>query len=280
MFRVRAGYVNVLPGQDERTGYGVDSGSLEGFAAQLLTGHPSLVAPIAPASALGEVAFDRPACKNAPGQSFVFNPAGGDTQAVVGPGGKKLISSRSRPVVIDSMRITVTGDDSRYPRELLEKSIQGTVTLSRTLDAAGALAPPVLQQSSKSAQLDELALQIVAQQDMDLRGGKPVEVSVVFLKDVPSRLSTKTCAELNADLEYFRATFPNENPRRFGAFMLVSQAAKRMATRGMLEGPVLFPLLGYVNEEKIAQETVARCAADPQLEFLDVVMGLVPRVRF
>jgi TonB family protein len=105
---------------------------------------------------------------------------------------------------------------SPYTPELAAQGVQGTTDLRVKLSSDGAPSAVSVQSSSRSAVLDEAAIEIGKKLKFNLKDGKaPVDdlvVPVDFQRDSFAKLPDKTCADFNVDVGYFKTTFPELKP--------------------------------------------------------------------
>lgn len=107
--------------------------------------------------------------------------------------------------------------DKQYPAELANAGVQGEVLVVVTLTEDGQSDGAALGVSSRSMQLDQIAVDFVKAakfqvKEAPAKGWKAIVVPVEFYKDSVTTLKLKTCAEFNADLTYQLATFPERKP--------------------------------------------------------------------
>lgn len=156
--------------------------------------------------------------------------------------------------------------DGFYPQDLAKKGVQGEVTLEIQLSKDGKTSVTRLIGSSKSAELDKNALNLVNTGFYKLpdNGLKYFEglysLNIIFLRDSVLTINKKTCADLNTDLAYFRSVAPNENIRNLAAFELMAniftvQLMKEQGANGALT------FVKSVNA--INNDVVQTCARKP-----------------
>lgn len=87
--------------------------------------------------------------------------------------------------------------------------VQGNVTVRGMVQPDGTIADVAVAESSRSAVLDENALAAVRQWTfLPVEVAVPYQVEIEYRKDDLNTLATKTCADLNVDVAYFRQAFP------------------------------------------------------------------------
>lgn len=87
--------------------------------------------------------------------------------------------------------------------------IQGDVTVGGTVQPDGTIADVAIIESSRSPVLDEASMAAVRQWTfLPVEAPVPYQVQIEFRKDDLNTLATKTCADLNVDVAFFRQAFP------------------------------------------------------------------------
>ncbi|MGH8049313.1 MAG: TonB family protein [Arenimonas sp.] len=136
--------------------------------------------------------------------------------------------------------------DLFYPEALAKEGVQGEVLLEIKLSKEGKASAAEIISSSKSAKLDRYALDFVNTGNYILpdNGLKYFEgnysLNLVFVRDSILTVNSKTCADLNTDLRYFRSVRPNDNIKNLGAFELMAglftvQLMKNQGSGGTLK---------------------------------------------
>lgn len=164
-----------------------------------------------------------------------------------------------------------------YPVALADQGVQGTAEVLVKISAEGHVADASLYATSRSAALDELALAYARA----LRFRAPanaasaplpsVIVPVEFLRDSTDQLHTKTCAQFNVDVAYFKATFPETDPRRMTVInlttglLLVGSMARQVGSDTVTQARKL---------NAAGNGVVVGCAAAPQENFLKLFVEL------
>ena len=161
--------------------------------------------------------------------------------------------------------ITIYASDASYPQALVQRGVQGTVTIELTPGRRGREAAATVRESSRSADLDALALGMARQLDITSVDGAPSgTVTYRFRKDHTATIATKTCADLNVDVAYHIATFPERSLRELPVFYesvgkLIYSFQREGASRTFPPADTLF------------EATLAGCARTPQAGMLDVM---------
>jgi len=158
--------------------------------------------------------------------------------------------------------------DGFYPEELAKKGVQGEVTLEIQLSKDGKTSVTRLIGSSKSAELDKNALNLVNTGFYKLpeNGLKYFEgiytLNIIFLRDSVLTINKKTCADLNTDLAYFRSVAPNESIRNLPAFELMANifTVQLMKDRGA-NGALAFVKSVNAIDNDVAQTCARKPAA-------------------
>lgn len=162
--------------------------------------------------------------------------------------------------------ITVYAADANYPQALAQRGVQGDVTVELALDDQGRKGAALVRDSSRSAELDALALAMARRLDVVAAGGAQSGlVTIRFKKDHTTTIATKSCADFNADAAWQTATFPERSLRELPAVaesigMLVYSLHRNGAARQAFPGV-----------EAIVNATVAACARTPEGGMLDVM---------
>ncbi|MGF6274092.1 TonB family protein [Massilia sp. UYP11] len=162
--------------------------------------------------------------------------------------------------------ITIHATDASYPEALARRGVQGNVTIELALDDKGRKRVAAVRESSRSAELDTLALAMARRLDVAANGAHQNGLVIFrFKKDHLSTIATKSCADFNVDAAWQAATFPERSLRELPVtyesigtliYSLHRDGAARQS----------FPPL-----EPILNATVAACAHTPEAGMLDVM---------
>jgi len=161
--------------------------------------------------------------------------------------------------------ITIYASDASYPQALVRRGVQGMVTIELTPGTRGREAAATVRASSRSADLDALALGMARQLDITGADGAPSGVVTYrFRKDHTGTIATKTCADLNVDVAYHSATFPERSLRELPVFY---ESVGKLIYSFQREGERrTFP-----PADTLFDATLAGCARTPQAGMLDVM---------
>ncbi|MEW7851109.1 TonB family protein [Massilia aurea] len=161
--------------------------------------------------------------------------------------------------------IVVYASDASYPQALARRGVQGVVTIELTPGARGRKAVATVRDSSRSADLDALALGMARRLDIvSANGAASGLVTYRFRKDHTSTVATKTCADFNVDAAYQSATFPERSLRELPVF---DESIGKLIYTLHREGENrAFPPV-----DAILDASVAGCARTPQAGMLDVM---------
>ena len=173
------------------------------------------------------------------------------------------------PVAISSNRLPhqlVHPGDLFYPEAQAKKGLQGEVTLEINLSKAGRAKTVKVLITSKSVELDRNALALVNTGYWKLpdNGLKYYEgvytLNVIFLRDSILTINTKTCADFNTDLTYFRSVHGKKSTKNFGALELIAN----ISTVQLMKNQGADGALKFVKSvEAINQETIYACVKKP-----------------
>jgi len=161
--------------------------------------------------------------------------------------------------------ITIYASDASYPQALVRRGVQGMVTIELTPGTRGRQAAATVRESSRSADLDALALGMARRLDITgVDGAVSGMVTYRFRKDHTATIATKTCADLNVDVAYHIATFPERSLRELPVFYesvgkLIYSFQREGASRTFPPADTLF------------DATLAGCARTSQAGMLDVM---------
>jgi TonB family protein len=161
--------------------------------------------------------------------------------------------------------ITIYASDASYPQALVQRGVQGVVTIELTPGRRGREAAATVRESSRSADLDALALDMARQLDISgADGAASGLITYQFRKDHSATIATKTCADLNVDVAYHIATFPERSLRELPVFYesvgkLIYSFQREGASRTFPPADTLF------------DATLAGCARTSQAGMLDVM---------
>lgn len=161
--------------------------------------------------------------------------------------------------------ITIYASDASYPQALVQRGIQGVVTIELTPGMRGREATATVRESSRSADLDALALGMAKQLDITgADGAASGLITYQFRKDHSATIATKTCADFNVDAAYQSATFPERSLRGMPVFYeSVGKLIYSFHRAG--ENRAFLPVMAILDA------TVAGCARTPQAGMLDVM---------
>ena len=160
--------------------------------------------------------------------------------------------------------VVVYAADAAYPAALARRGVQGEVTVELTLDAEARERSVTVRTSSRSAQLDALAMTMARRMDIAAADGASGLVRIRFSKDHSTTVATKTCADFNVDAAYQAATFPERRPREMP--VMVESISMLVYTLHSASAPRTFPAVG-----PLIDATVAACARAPASGMLDVM---------
>ena len=162
--------------------------------------------------------------------------------------------------------ITIYASDANYPAALARRGVQGDVTVELAPGAKGRPGAALVRDSSRSAELDALAIAMAKRLDIaTVNGAQSGLVTIRFRKDHTTTIATKSCADFNADAAWQTATFPERSLRELPALsesigMLVYSLHRNGSARQSFPGV-----------EAIVQATVAACARAQDAGMLDVM---------
>jgi TonB family protein len=161
--------------------------------------------------------------------------------------------------------ITIYASDANYPQALVRRGVQGMVTIELTPGTRGRKAAATVRASSRSADLDALALGMARR--LDITGADGAASGLVtyrFRKDHTGTIATKTCTDLNVDVAYHSATFPERSLRELPVFY---ESVGKLIYSFQREGERrTFP-----PADTLFDATLAGCARTPQAGMLDVM---------
>lgn len=178
------------------------------------------------------------------------------------------------PVIV-KQPVVVSAPEPDYPPLARAGGEQGEVKLSGIVGTDGAIKDVVVESSSRSALLDESAVEAFSRwtfQPAVDDAGKPVEARVVttleFWKDTIQTLGEKTCADFVADFDWRRSAFPESD--------------KPMRLALLTQGMGLFYSGKHQREMDALRKdfpgawarTYAQCRDHPEKRFLAVLLNL------
>jgi len=165
--------------------------------------------------------------------------------------------------------VSLTPRNAIYPPALAATGAQGSVTILAQVNGDGAVTEATVHETSRSSELDAIALGIVRKSTIP--GAKSelaalqqmVLVPVDFRKDTSADIKTKTCADFNVDIAYFKATFPELPASKMTVFHLATgikfltvAPAQQVALAKRLNGAI--------------DATIKACANEPDRIYFDV----------
>ena len=156
--------------------------------------------------------------------------------------------------------------DLFYPEAQAKKGLQGEVTLEINLSKAGKATTVKVMTTSKSVELDKNALTFVNTGYWKLpeNGLKYYEgvytLNIIFLRDSVLTINTKTCADFNTDLTYFRNINGKKSTTNFGALELIAN----ISTVQLMKNQGANGALKFVKSvDAINNDTINACAKKP-----------------
>jgi TonB family protein len=161
--------------------------------------------------------------------------------------------------------------DVFYPEALVKKGVQGESVLEINLSKDGKATVSKVIGSSKSAELDKNAFNLINTGHYKLPengvkyGEGAYSLSIIFLRDSVLTINKKTCAEFNTDLGFFRTTHPDESLKKLGALELVANifTVQLVKTQGA-DGALKF----VQAVDAINHQTIRDCAKKPGEAFV------------
>lgn len=215
------------------------------------------------------------------GLAFFSACAGAQEGAV--PAAATAASATSLPAQRVKARSLRPGE-AAYPAALAERGVQGTAEVLAKLGADGAPSVVTIVSSSRSVELDELALADVRRLRFRSANGASgtslpdIVVPVEFMRDSLATLKAKTCREFNVDVAYFRSTFPELDTGRMPIINLTTGALFMGAipTSG-LTGDALVTHAKRIREA--GSGITAACLAAPDSSYLELYVDLVKKAK-
>jgi hypothetical protein len=139
---------------------------------------------------------------------------------------------------------------------------------------------PAVERSSKSSQLDDLAMALATGlgKTMKLKAEagssfpQSILIPVAFERDTMATLPDKTCAEFNADLAYVRSLAPAVGAGEVRAYKLAT--GMMMFMPGVSQQQLIAVA---TNLKKLPPVVEKACAISPEAKFVQTLAGLVPR---
>jgi protein TonB len=172
-------------------------------------------------------------------------------------------------------KIILNAGHPAYPAELAASGVQGSAEVLVELGPEGKPAQASIRASSRSQPLDDAALAFARTLSFKAAEGSArgpfsaVVVPVEFAKDSAATLGQKSCGDLNVDLKYFTATFPDKKPDELKTLILATGllVVSAMAGSSSKEKQMAF----FRSLKPAIAATLDTCARQPDLKFLDVM---------
>lgn len=173
------------------------------------------------------------------------------------------LASGAQPVIKKNIRL-LEQPAPNYPEAAKAAGHQGTVKLRLSVGADGVVEEAQVVESSRSPELDAAAIEQVKAWKLSPAidaDDKPVAIKVVvpvqYAKDSVVGLPSKTCADLTADVRWFRSAYPDAplSEMRLYDLSLGVLAAGAGSVSNILETSKKF--------RKAFEKTVDRCADQP-----------------
>lgn len=162
-----------------------------------------------------------------------------------------------------------------YPAELVKAGVQGSVVVLVTIGAEGNPADATIQQTSRSAPLDDAALAYVRSAIRLGSAAHPAPPQVLvplrFTKDSLRTLADKTCADFAVDATWFRATFPEKTLRDMP---VVNMSVGALVLKQPMASARMMAIARHSNAAE-ADATLAACTAHPDDRFLATLSRVV-----
>jgi len=167
---------------------------------------------------------------------------------------------------------------SSYPADLAATGAQGTVKIRSTIAPDGRLIEARVETSSKSTQLDELAIgysnKLKIKSPAEAKGAREALLEVTFARDTVDTILKKTCAEFNTDLAFARGLDPAATAGDLRGYRLVSG----MVMFGMNRSPKeMTTMAKNLKDAPLALERT--CAAFPDEKFAAVFQAVITAKR-
>lgn len=175
-------------------------------------------------------------------------------------------SAAAQATVPTWREVTIYATDASYPAALARRGVQGNVTVELALDDKGRKGVITVRESSRSAELDALALAMARRLDV-AAGGEHRNGLVIFSfkKDHSSTIATKSCADFNVDAAWQAATFPERSPRELPvSYESIGTLIYSLHREGSARQ-------SFPGVEAVMNATVATCARTPEAGMLDVM---------
>jgi TonB family protein len=172
--------------------------------------------------------------------------------------------------------VSLRPTDEGYPPELAVKGVQGTAELLLKLAPDGSPIDIVVQSTSRSLALDQAAIAVA--KGLTFKSKDPanpvtqVVLPIDFMRDSLSTLPTKTCAEFNVDLAYFKATFPELETRKMP---VVNMTVGSYVSYGIVGLPQDKALAYMKRVETAAKGIVEACAKEPEAGYAKTFTRLI-----
>jgi len=175
-------------------------------------------------------------------------------------------SAAAQATVPTWREITIYASDAGYPPALARRGVQGNVTVELALDDKGRKGVITVRESSRSAELDALALAMARRLDIPASGAHRTGlVTFKFKKDHSATIATKSCADFNVDAAWQAATFPERGPRELPvSYESIGTLIYSLHREGSARQ-------SFPGVEAVMNATVATCARTPEAGMLDVM---------
>jgi TonB family protein len=182
--------------------------------------------------------------------------------------------------------VSVRPGDEAYPEALHSKGVQGVVEVLVTLGSDGKPTEASVASGSRSQALDAAGLALVKGLQFGVKApaegasspavpnATRVLVPVAFLRDSLSTLGKKTCAEFVVDVDYHRATFPEQQVADMSVITMTTGAL----VMGGFQRSGPDKLVALAKKAKAAGRDIAwACAAAPERLFLQQFKELMEK---
>ncbi|MGZ8304802.1 MAG: TonB family protein [Telluria sp.] len=185
------------------------------------------------------------------------------------------LSSSAEPALYDVKNleradsVSLRPENKQYPPELAKTGVQGEVLVVVPLTDEGKSDGASLGESSGSAKLDEVAVDLVKTfkfhvKEAPAKGWKAIVVPVEFYKDSVSTLANKTCADFNVDLAYFQSNYPAAKVSKMRVFEMSTGVLYMTSGGNVSKAAALAKKTGAA-----LQPTIDSCRLNPDAKFFE-----------
>jgi hypothetical protein len=175
---------------------------------------------------------------------------------------------------LDIGEVVLNPGQGGYSAELAATGAQGRVAVLARIDAENRLVEPRIGTTSKSTQLDELAIAHVGKLRIKERpagdSSQEASITVVFRRDTVQTVMKKSCGEFLVDLAFARGLDPDVATSKVGGYNLAAGIVMFAKDRSPADLKVMAK-----NVKSAPQKVEEACRASPDANFTTTISAVM-----